>query len=117
MIFINKYYGLILVLILSFWAIKPLFVNGFFPMHDDTQVARVFEMGKALRDGMFPVRWVQDLGYGYGYPIFNFYAPFAYYVGGLFNIIGFNALIATKMMMGLGIILSGIFMYVLTREF
>src|SRR3989344_4331732 len=117
MIFINKYYGLILVLILSFWAIKPLFVNGFFPMHDDTQVARVFEMGKALRDGMFPVRWVADLGYGYGYPIFNFYAPLAYYVGGFFNILGFDALTATKIMMILGILLSGVFMYLLAREF
>src|SRR3989344_248549 len=117
MIFINKYYGLILVLILSFWAIKPLFVNGFFPMHDDTQVARVFEMGKALRDGMFPVRWVPDLGYGYGYPIFNFYAPLSYYFGGFLTLLGFDALLATKIMMAVGILLSGVFMYLLAREF
>ena len=86
-------------------------------MHDDTQVARVFEMGKMLGSGVFPVRWVPDLGYGYGYPIFNFYAPLAYYVGGLLMLIGFDALIATKIMMILGILLSGIFMYFLAREF
>ena len=34
-----------------------------FPIHDDTQVARVYEMGKALSDSMFPVRWVEDLGF------------------------------------------------------
>lgn len=108
---------LIVVLLLSFWAIKPLFHQGFFPMHDDTQVARVQQMTQALKDGQFPVRWVGDLGYGYGYPLFNFYAPLPYYIGALFNLIGFDALMATKIMMGLAIILAGVFMYFLAREF
>lgn len=114
--FLNKHYGLFIILILSFWAVKSLFMPGFFPMHDDTQVARVFEMGKALKNGMFPVRWVLDLGYGYGYPIFNFYAPLAYYIGGFFSLLGFDALSATKIMMGLGIVMAGIFMYFFSRE-
>ena len=117
MVFLKKYFGIFVVLLLSFWAIKPLFIPGFFPMHDDTQVARVFEMGKALRDGMFPVRWVADLGYGYGYPIFNFYAPLAYYFGGLLTLFGLDALVATKAMFVFGILLSGVFMYFLAREF
>lgn len=114
---IYKHFGLIIVLILSFWAINQLFIPGFFPIHDDTQVARVYEMGKSLRDGMFPVRWVSDLGYGYGYPLFNFYAPLAYYIGGSLLLLGFDALIATKIMMAVGILLAGIFMYFLAREF
>src|SRR3990167_10607745 len=113
----KKYYGLFVVLILSFWAIQPFFISGFFPMHDDVQVARVFEMKKVLQNGVFPVRWVPDLGYGYGYPIFNFYAPLAYYAGGFFTLLGFDALIATKTMMGIGILLAGVFMYLLAREF
>lgn len=108
---------LLILLVVSYFSIRPLFISGFFPIHDDTQVARVFEMGKALKDGMFPVRWVSDLGYGYGYPIFNFYAPLAYYVGGVFVLLGLNALDATKMMMGFGVMLSAIFMYFLAREF
>lgn len=117
MIFLNKYYGLIIVLALSIFSVLPFLNSGFFPMHDDTQVARVFEMGKALKEGTFPVRWVPDLGYGYGYPIFNFYAPLSYYFGGIFNLIGFNALLATKIMMVIGIIASGVFMYLFTRVF
>ncbi len=93
---IKKYIPFVFIILLSFWAIKPLLNNGFFPMHDDTQVARVYEMKKALADGVFPVRWSQDLGYGYGYPIFNFYAPLAYYVGGYINLLGFNSLNATS---------------------
>ncbi len=114
--FLKKYLGLLVVIFLSIPSILSLFHPGFFPMHDDTQVARVFEIGKALRDGMFPVRWVADLGYGYGYPIFNFYAPLAYYFGGLLSILGFNALTSTKIMMGTGILLSGIFMYFFAQE-
>ncbi|MBI2031290.1 MAG: glycosyltransferase family 39 protein [Candidatus Levybacteria bacterium] len=114
MIFFKKIAPFLFVIILSFLTIKPLFNPGFFPIHDDTQVARVFEMKLALLDGQFPVRWVPDLGYGYGYPIFNFYAPLTYYAGSIINIFGFDALISTKIIMGLGIILSGIFMYILT---
>ena len=113
----KKTWPVLLVLILSFWAIRPLLTFGFFPIHDNTQVVRVQQMASALQDGQFPVRWVRDLGYGYGYPLFNFYAPLVYYVGAFFNLIGFNSLIATKMMMGLGVLLAGVFMYFLAREF
>jgi uncharacterized membrane protein len=105
-----------LVVLLSLLSILPLFYSGFFLMHDDTQVSRVFEMTKSLNLGMFPVRWVPDLGYGAGYPIFNFYAPLSYYIGALFMIIGFNALISTKIMIGTGVMLAGISMYIFAKE-
>ena len=115
----KKYFILCLffILFLSFWAIKPFFHLGFFPIHDDTQIVRVQQIAQALKDGQFPVRWVADLGYGFGYPIFNFYAPLPYYIGAVFNLIGFDVLLATKLMMILGILLSGVFMYLLAREF
>jgi len=106
----------LIILILSFGALRPLFVPGFFPMHDDTQPARVYEMAQALAFGQFPVRWVSDLGYGYGYPLFNFYAPLPYYVGAFFNLRGTDAITATKIMFGIGIILSALSMYFLGKE-
>jgi uncharacterized membrane protein len=108
---------LIVVLIFSVFTIWPFLRSGFFPMHDDTQVARVYEMAKGLTDGMFPVRWSADLGYGFGYPLFNFYDPLPYYVGGIIEIVGLNALLATKVMMTLGVMLAGISMYFLGKEF
>lgn len=115
--FLKKLLPIFIIICLSYFTIRPLFISGFFPIHDDTQVQRVFEMKKSLADGMLPVRWVGDLGYGYGYPIFNFYAPSAYYIGGFLNLIGFDALIATKIMLGLAVVLSGITMYLLAKEF
>lgn len=97
--------------------IKPLTAPGFFSIHDDTQVARVYEMSKALKDGMFPVRWSQDLGYGFGYPIFNFYDPLPYYAGGFFEVLGLDSLTSVKLIVILGIIISSISMFVLAREF
>lgn len=114
---LRKYWGLLLVSVLSFWAVQPLFMQGFFPMHDDTQVVRVSQMAQAISDGHFPVRWVKDLGYGYGYPIFNFYAPLAYYFGGIINLLGVDPLESTKAMMAIGTLLAGVFMYVLARAF
>jgi len=116
MALIKRISPLLIVVLLSSFAIFPFFQSGFFPMHDDTQPARVFEMAKSLQNGMFPVRWVFDLGYGAGYPIFNFYAPLAYYFGAIFVLIGFDALIATKIMMATGILISGIFMYLFAKN-
>jgi uncharacterized membrane protein len=113
---LKQFFPLIFIFLLSLVSIIPFFNSGFFPIHDNTQVQRVFEMTKSLQSGMFPVRWVADLGFGYGYPIFNFYAPLAYYFGSLINILGFDALSATKLMMIVGILLSGISMYLFARE-
>lgn len=86
-------------------------------MHDDTQVGRVISMGKALRNGQFPVRWVSDLGYGYGYPIFNFYGPLPYYVGGTLYALGISGILATKIMFFIGIVGSGLAIYFLLSRF
>lgn len=110
--------GVAAVFILSVWSIRPLTLRGFFPMHDDTQVGRVVAMGRALQNGQFPVRWVADLGYGYGYPLFNFYAPLPYYVGGALYATGMtDALTATKFMFAAGILLSGLTMFWLVSRY
>jgi hypothetical protein len=74
-------------------------------------------MKEALLAFQFPVRWVADLGYGYGYPVFNFYNPLPYYFGGFINLFGFSSIGATKLMFIFAILLSGLTMYFLAREF
>jgi uncharacterized membrane protein len=112
----NKLFPLTLVLVVSVFAIIPLLKPGFFPVHDNTQVQRVYEMRESLVQGIFPVRWVNDLGYGYGYPIFNYYAPLPYYFGGVANLLGLDPLAATKLMFIFPILLSGLSMYFLGKE-
>ena len=114
---LKKKWPFFLIFLLSWWAIKPLFQVGFFPMHDDEQIARLYELHQALSTGQFPPRWIANLGFGYGYPFYNFYPPFVYYFGEVFHLLGFSLISATKIVMILGFILSGFFMYLLAKEF
>src|SRR3989344_6973292 len=83
--------------ILTFVAVKPMFIKGYFPMHDDTQPARIFALAQELKQGIFPVRLVGFLGYGYGYPLFNYYAPLPYYLGALFYLGGLDLISSVKL--------------------
>lgn len=114
---LKKYFWIFAVLLLSIPTIFPFFHLGFFSVHDNTQVPRVFEMRQALNDGDFPVRIVKDLGYGYGYPIFNFYSPFPYYVGAAVSYLHVLFLDATKMMIVIPVFLAGLAMFLALRRF
>lgn len=113
---IKKLLPLIIVIFLSFWAIKPLLSPGFFPIHDDEQIARLYELTLAVNNGQIPPRWVPDLGFGYGFPLFNFYPPLVYYFGYLFHSVGFSFIDSTKIVIGLGFILSAFFMFLWVKK-
>jgi hypothetical protein len=108
----------LLIVFLAFWAVKPLLSSGYFSMHDDQQVVRLQQFDKSLRAGQFPVRWVEDLGYGYGYPLFNFYPPLAYFTGEAIHLItGLGFVDSIKGVWLLAIIGSGLAMYFFAKEF
>ncbi len=105
------------VIFLTIFAILPLLHVGFYPMHDNEQIARLFDLDQAVRAGNIPPRIAPNLGFGYGYPFFNFYPPFAYYVGEIFHLIGFGYIASTKLMLVTGFLLSALFMYLFSKEF
>lgn len=113
----STFLNVAILILLSLPAIWPIIEPGYFPMHDDTQVVRVDQMYQALKSGQFPVRFVKDLGYGYGYPIFNFYNPLPYYFGSTFMFFGLDALAATKLMFIFPVLLSGFTMWLLARKY
>jgi hypothetical protein len=98
-------------------SIWPLFRSDFFRMHDYTHVARLVEMDKAIRDGHWPPRWAEDLGWGYGMPLFNFYAPLPYYLGEIFHLLGFSFLNSIKLVFGLSFFIAFGGMFLLARKF
>lgn len=104
----KRLFIIVMLALITLGAIQPLVGSGFFPMHDDTQAARVLVMKNALSEGQFPVRWVADLGYGYGYPLFNFYGPLPYYIGAALVLVGVPLLVATKLVFIVGIVLLSI---------
>ncbi|KKT73682.1 MAG: hypothetical protein UW68_C0003G0003 [Candidatus Collierbacteria bacterium GW2011_GWB1_44_6] len=108
--------GIILCL-LFLPAIADIFKPGYFPMHDDLQVFRLYEMHKCTLDGQFPCRWVPDAGFGYGYPLMQFYPPMPYYPMELMVILGAGYFLPVKIMFALAFLLSGLGMYLFAREF
>lgn len=90
---------------------------GFFPMQDDLQAFRINQMVRCLQDLQIPCRWIPDMGYQYGYPQFNFYGPLPFYVGGLLNLVGMQAIDAVKLLFILGFVLSALSMFVFLRAF
>jgi len=115
--FIGKYVDILIILVLLVFTVLPLFTPGFFPMQDDEQIGRLYEINKDVIAGQLPPRLAQDLGFGYDYPLFNFYPSFVYYVGEVFHIFGFSYITSTKLMIGLGFILAAIFMYLFAKEY
>lgn len=108
---------LIVFFVLLIPAISWLLQPGFFPMHDDLQPMRQLELEKCLKDGQFPCRWVLDMGYGYGYPLFNFYPPLPYFVGQIFRTFGLTFVDTVKVVGVLGFVVSAWGMYLLGKEF
>lgn len=74
------------------------FQRDFFRVHDYTIGVKVVEMASALKSWHYPVRWSADLGYGFGMPLFNFYAPLPYFIGAIFYLFGFSLVSSIKLL-------------------
>jgi len=105
-----------LALILSIPTFSTLIRPGFFPMHDDISAMRLLEMDKCVKDGQIPCRWVPDMGFGYGYPQFNYYAPTPYYLMEVFHLGGLGYLDSVKAGFVINFVLSTLGMYLLGKS-
>ena len=108
---------LLLLLLLLLPAITPLIQKGYFSMHDDLQSMRQYQLDKCFADWQIPCRWTPDLGYGYGYPLFNYYPPLPYLIGQPFRAFGFQYIDVVKIVGILGFGITALNMYLLGREF
>ncbi len=98
----------------SFWdTVKP----GYFSMHDDMQMIRQLTVDDCFKDGQIPCRWSKELGYGYGYPLFNYYPPLPYYIGQIFRSGGLSYMDTIKVIVVLNFIATGLAMYLLAQTF
>lgn len=104
---------LLIIFVVSLVLGWQLFRVGYYPMHDDLQVMRMYQMDKCFQDGQIPCRWVPDMGYGYGQPMFNFYSAFPYYLGQFLHQFGLSFVDAVKLVFYLSILVSGIASYLL----
>jgi hypothetical protein len=108
---------LVVVIIFGLLAGRSLLTPGYFNMHDDLQMMRQLEMEKCFLDGQIPCRWIPDMGYGFGFPLFNFYPPLPYLIGQGIRLLGFSFVSTAKLTFLLSFLVSGVTMYFLAKEF
>jgi len=113
--FLKRNLFIIVVLLITIPSFYALLRPGFFPMQDDMQVFRLKEMDICIKDGQIPCRWIPDAGYGYGYPQYNYYSPFVYYLGEVFHLAGFQFIDSIKIVIILGFLLGALFIYILAK--
>ncbi len=112
-----NFWPIVVVTIFSLIAGRYLLTPGYFNMHDDLQMMRQLEMNKCFTDFQLPCRWVPDMGFGYGFPLFNFYPPLPYLFGQVIKIFGTSYVDTAKITFLFSFLASGIAMYFLAKEF
>lgn len=103
---------LLILLLLTLPSLGPLLAPGLFLTQDGNNLLiRFAQFHLALRDGQIPPRWAPTLNQGYGYPVLIFYYPGSYIASEVFHLVGFSLINSFKLVAGLTVILSGLFMF------
>jgi len=112
-------WGPLIAVGLALVAAAPFLTRPGLPRQTDAElhVYRAAELGHILRAGAFYPRWAPDLYLGYGYPIFNYYAPLTYYLANFFDLLpGMDIVGGVKAVCVLGLVLASLGSYLLGRE-
>lgn len=100
----------LVVLVICLLAVWPFVSRPGLPQATDAElhIFRLAELSRLIRGGEFYPRWAPNFYYGYGYPIFNYYAPLTYYLGLPIELLpGLDAVSGVKFVFVLGILLAG----------
>ncbi|MFN8522294.1 MAG: 6-pyruvoyl-tetrahydropterin synthase-related protein [Chloroflexota bacterium] len=89
------------------------------PDTNDTiyHIQRIAALADLQRDGVLWTRWLPDVAYGYGSPVFNYYAPLAYAPALVACLFGMGPVAAYKLAAAATVFGSGLAMYALARAF
>lgn len=116
---IGKIRGFWLAVLLCSFALLPLLRATGLPSGFDTlyHVYRVAEMQRSWQDGVFMPRWADAFYFGYGYPVFHYYASFTYYLTSILMLsLGITALNALKITLGISFLWAGLGMYLWAKD-
>ena len=106
----------IFLLLMVIPATIALFKPGFYGASDEMHIAWLQQMDQAIVEGQIPPRYVSDLSFGFGYPLFNFISPLPYYVGEIFHLLGLSFVDSIKAIFIVSILGSAVAMYFLVKQ-
>lgn len=109
---------IIISLFIVFFLGRNLLPSKFgFDYHDSTQPARIKEFTFNLKNGQIPPRLAPGFSFNLGYPVFNYYAPTAYWITSGINLVGIDIINSIKVSFLLTVIVAFLGMYLLANEF
>jgi len=108
-----------LVVLALGWPAIRAGIGPALPCGDDItfHLLRTVQLDHLWSQGVFYSRLAPDLGWGYGYPIFNFHPAFSYYVALLLSRAGLGLNLGVRVTLGLTFPILGLGVYVLARDF
>ncbi len=113
----GDFIAIVLIFLVSFPTVKSLLQPGFFQTHDsDWHVVHVYWFDKAIKQGHFPVRWIDEINRDRGYPFFNFYYPLLYSLAEVPYFFGLGLVDSLKLVLILSFPLSGVAMYLWIKQ-
>ena len=108
----------VLLIIISILPIISIFRTGTYESGDfNIHVRRAMEFYSLLSQGNIMPTWAADLNATYGYPLFAFNYTLPYYIISLFHLLGFSFIASLKLFLASAFVLSGIFMYLFSKNF
>jgi hypothetical protein len=111
--------GILVALLVCLLAVWPLLSRSGLPQDTDAElhIYRTAELSHVLQGGALYPRWAPDFYFGYGYPIFNYYAPLVYYLGAALGFIpGVSIVLAVRVVFVLGLLAAGTGMFAFVRR-
>jgi hypothetical protein len=111
------FHPLLLVWLLTLPAITPLLQPTLTRSADGLlHLYRVVALDQLIRQGVFFSRWLPDLAFGYGLPLFVFYAPLSYYLTEGLHLLGLDAVGAFNASGALALLVAGTGVYLLVKD-
>ena len=113
----------IILFIIAFIFILPILRSlnpadsSMFPFHDMTIYPRLQQSVLNIKNLQIPPRMAPDMNYGLGYPVFNYYAPGAYIITGLINLLGFGLITSVKLSFIMALLIGLIGSYLFLRNY
>ncbi len=111
------FHPLLLIWLLTLPALSPLFQPTLIRSADGLlHLYRLVALDTLIRQGVFFARWLPDLAYGYGLPLFVFYAPLSYYFTEFFHLSGLDVITAINASTALALLLAATGVYLFIKD-
>lgn len=110
------YAGILIFVLVFLGKGFMLQADTMFGFHDGTQAGRVSDFSVSIAEGYIPPRMAPNFSHQRGYPVFNHYAPLAYYVTAGLHFAGMGIPYALKVSFFVAVLTAGIGMWLFMKN-